>query len=282
MNLLESVIKYLKFLEREYFLYVSVHCLKPPLNSLMPVLGKYNTHYHPYCLYIKSHPELWEKCRIMQTKVLSKGGTEVFYGECLFGVSEYVIPIRRQEENIGFISVSGFGNPSEQTERKMRKICNEYRLDYSEMCNAAKSLSQNPPTKDFIVDILCHIAGALSVYADTMPQKPIGNNHTNYIYSNALAYIHEHYTESITVDDIAVFCNCSRSYITKLFKTNNNYCIKKYITNLRIQNAKKLLKNSDKSIKEIAFYLGYNDSNYFSNVFYKNTGVYPREYRRLH
>ncbi len=280
MHILDSVVKYISFLEREYSLYVSVHCLQPPLDSLMPEMGKYNTHYHPYCLYFKSHPKLWEKCHAMQSKVIRRGGTDIFYGECCFGVCEYVIPILHKEKNIGFISVSGFVNDEEKLQKRVKKISDEYGLDYSELGNASKLLSQNPPDEAFLADILCHIADILSVYADVLPQRITGNNNTNYIYSNAMAYIHEHYTEDIRVDDIALFCKCSRSYITKLFKINGDIGIKKHITNLRMQEAKKLLKNTNKSVKEIAFDLGYNDSNYFSNIFYKNTGTYPREFRR--
>jgi YesN/AraC family two-component response regulator len=48
---------------------------------------------------------------------------------------------------------------------------------------------------------------------------------------------------------------------------------------LRISKAKELLKNTDKSVVEIAELIGYNDSNYFFRVFKKNTGVTPQQYR---
>ena len=52
-----------------------------------------------------------------------------------------------------------------------------------------------------------------------------------------------------------------------------------YLTSLRIIKAEELLKNSDISIKEICFEVGYRDPNYFSRIFKKNIGITPTEFR---
>ena len=54
-----------------------------------------------------------------------------------------------------------------------------------------------------------------------------------------------------------------------------------YVQNLRITQAKKLLREGKFSITEIAFQVGFNDSNYFSSCFKKATGISPLEYRKL-
>ena len=53
----------------------------------------------------------------------------------------------------------------------------------------------------------------------------------------------------------------------------------KYLNELRIRNACQMLKNSNKNITEIAYDVGYSDSNYFSRVFKKVKGVSPSEYK---
>jgi two-component system response regulator YesN len=59
--------------------------------------------------------------------------------------------------------------------------------------------------------------------------------------------------------------------------TNKNF--HEFINNERIEEAKKLLKNTNYPISTIAYDLGFNDSNYFSVVFKKFTGKTPKEYR---
>ncbi len=280
MDIFQQLIRYFEFLEREYSLFVSVHCLRPPLNSLICRLGKYNSHYHPFCMHIKGDTRLWEQCLLMQSRVMARGGEDIFTGRCIFGVSEYVIPITSNGESIGFISVSGFAEDGEALRERLRQISSKYSLDLTELEMVSGTLQKTRPDPELVSRALSHIASLLSVYASALPESESGSNKTNYIFSNALAYIHEHYTEQITVEGIAEFCKCSRSYITKLFKANGGKSIKSHITELRMQEAKRLLRDRERSIKEIAFRIGYNDSNYFSNVFFGYTGSYPREYRR--
>lgn len=75
--------------------------------------------------------------------------------------------------------------------------------------------------------------------------------------------------------------NLSVSYISLLLKEQNLSFVK-YLTNLRIVEAKKLLTNSSLKIIEIAEEVGYLDPYYFSHVFKKQTGISPRKYRNDH
>ena len=75
-------------------------------------------------------------------------------------------------------------------------------------------------------------------------------------------------------------CYCRDSYISHLFKKHCGKSIRAYTNDLRISEAKKLLKNTGLSIKEISERTGFFDSNYFSNSFKKETGVSPKEYRK--
>jgi AraC-like DNA-binding protein len=52
------------------------------------------------------------------------------------------------------------------------------------------------------------------------------------------------------------------------------------LTSLRIEDAKLLLLNSELTVTEIAFSVGYGDSNYFSNIFKQKVGMSPRDYRK--
>lgn len=93
-------------------------------------------------------------------------------------------------------------------------------------------------------------------------------------------YIYTHYAEPLSLDEIADEFNLSRSYLSKKFKQSTGFGFKEYIINVRIQNACYLLLNSNKSITEIAFECGFNDSNYFGDAFRRVKGISPNKYRR--
>jgi YesN/AraC family two-component response regulator len=92
-------------------------------------------------------------------------------------------------------------------------------------------------------------------------------------------YIEKHYTDYISLDEIISDCGYSKYHISRLFKNYMNCTIMEYLLEHRINMAKKLLKDTSKSIKEIAGGIGYSDPNYFSLIFKREEGVSPIQYR---
>ena len=90
-------------------------------------------------------------------------------------------------------------------------------------------------------------------------------------------YIFEHYTENILLEDVADKFDMNKSFLSK---RATGFGFKEYIINLRIQNACRLLLETNKSITDIAFECGFNDSNYFGDSFRKIKGISPRKYRK--
>ncbi len=93
-------------------------------------------------------------------------------------------------------------------------------------------------------------------------------------------YIREHSHEDISLDALAYRVNLSPIYISKMFKEKLGVNYIDYLTECRIERAKKLLNDPEKSLKEITFEIGYHEPNYFSKVFKKMCGVSPKEYRK--
>lgn len=85
--------------------------------------------------------------------------------------------------------------------------------------------------------------------------------------------------ESISLNEVASAANMSANYFSAIFSQKMQKTFVEYITGKRMEHAKKLLRETDKSSGEIAQEVGYKDPHYFSYVFKKNTGCSPREYR---
>jgi two-component system response regulator YesN len=93
-------------------------------------------------------------------------------------------------------------------------------------------------------------------------------------------YIREHSNEDISLEMISETVRLSPFYVSKMFKEQFGTNYIDFLTDCRMEKAKDLLADPDKSLKEITYDIGYNDPNYFSRVFKKMTGLSPTDYRK--
>ncbi len=97
----------------------------------------------------------------------------------------------------------------------------------------------------------------------------------------ALDFINEHYAEeTISLDTVARKVNISPNYFSAMFSQEIGQTFVEHLTNRRIDEAKRMLRQTDMRSSEIAFAVGYKDPHYFSFVFKKVSGRTPSEYRK--
>lgn len=106
---------------------------------------------------------------------------------------------------------------------------------------------------------------------------------SSFDYSNKIVqitkeYLELHYAEEISLEDIAEQVNISPQYFSKLIKKNTGFNFIDWLSMLRVKKAKELLTNSNYTVKEVCFMVGYKDPNYFSRIFKKRIGITPSEY----
>lgn len=100
------------------------------------------------------------------------------------------------------------------------------------------------------------------------------------VMEDIAAYIREHYREDLTLQDLADRFFLSREYISRRFKREFGENVFDYLADVRLERAKRLLRDSDMTVVRIAELVGYQDEKYFSRVFKKTTGCSPNEFRR--
>lgn len=116
---------------------------------------------------------------------------------------------------------------------------------------------------------------ALAIDAHTLTKEDISNI--------TEAYLRENFKKDISLGELADKLGFNPDYISRTFKKFKKESPIKYITKLRINEAKQLLIHHHQlDIKIIGELVGYNDPFYFSRVFKANTGLYPSEYRSHH
>jgi len=96
----------------------------------------------------------------------------------------------------------------------------------------------------------------------------------------AKKYIDENYADqNTTLTTVADVVCLSPNHFSAIFSQECKTTFIEYLTNVRIENAKRLIKNTDMKGYDIAYECGFSDPHYFSYIFKKNTGLTPREYK---
>jgi len=98
----------------------------------------------------------------------------------------------------------------------------------------------------------------------------------------AQQYISTHYSQKLTLEEIAALVNFNPTYFSNMFKKETGTTLSDYITHCRIDAAKSLLKNSQDSISEVAVKTGFGDQKYFSKIFSRIVGLSPSKFRSLY
>lgn len=96
----------------------------------------------------------------------------------------------------------------------------------------------------------------------------------------AMDYVLLNYSEKISVNDIAEYLKITPNYLSSVFKKQVGISLTAYINEVRINSSLPLLANTDRSIQEVAEWVGMEDGNYFSRVFRKKMGISPSRYRK--
>lgn len=125
--------------------------------------------------------------------------------------------------------------------------------------------------KSLLIDIFSYI------YENNL--YSIQNTSNTGSFENILEYVHEHYAEKISLEDIAKYVGFTSTYIITLFKKYTGKTPIEYINSYRIYKAEYLLENTEKTILEISLECGFENVGYFIRVFKNNIKTTPHQYR---
>jgi len=126
--------------------------------------------------------------------------------------------------------------------------------------------------KEYFIYIVNDIMEVVKKY------KPGDGNH---IIKKACDYVLQHIDEDITLMTISDKLSLSKNYFCSLFKQETGYNFLEYVTTVKMEWAKRLLKEGNCKTYEVSDMLGYRESSYFSRLFRKYTGYSPAEYKKI-
>ncbi len=127
-------------------------------------------------------------------------------------------------------------------------------------------------------ELVCHLHESLAEHdASTADGARMRRNQR---IKEILSYIREHFTEKITLDEIAKHLHLSTNECCRFFKKNMNCTLFEYITEYRLSKSMELLEHTDLPVSQIAYESGFGSSSYFIEKFRKNVGMTPAAFRK--
>lgn len=130
-----------------------------------------------------------------------------------------------------------------------------------------------------IQEYYSHFADCIKKLTDIMTVD--SDRSDSWAVTQAKKFMLEHYAQKLSLEIIAKEVHLSPVYLGTLFKNSAGITITEYMTGIRMEKAKELLKNTTQNITEIAEAVGYPDAKYFAKLFKKEIGVKPTEYREI-
>lgn len=174
---------------------------------------------------------------------------------------------------------------------------NELLSCFNETILPAKEVINHPEIKDLFTAVctkvnnheyeiaityLITLLQTLSLIVKKMKKnEPVLNDNTDLI-KDILAYMEENIEQIENISQIADHFYLSKFYFCHLFKKKTNFSVGEYVTYLRIKKAQELLKETDRTVDDIAYSIGFNDRSYFCYVFKKRVGIPPSKYRNIY
>jgi AraC family L-rhamnose operon transcriptional activator RhaR len=119
----------------------------------------------------------------------------------------------------------------------------------------------------------------LLVYTMRKIQLPNPEAFDNGMIQHVLKYVQQHYPEKLSLKTITQKYDYSLSRISRIFKSEIGYSFQEYVQSVRIQESCRLLINTTKKVTDIATSVGYSDIKHFNEIFKRQTGMSPRQYR---
>lgn len=130
-------------------------------------------------------------------------------------------------------------------------------------------------TPEQIVKLQYHM---ITDYTERVGQIRIGQKATQ-LSMRIANYVQSHLSDVITVDALARETLLSRSRLTARFKDETGQTLTEFVMQTKIEEAKRLIRYTDKSLSAVSDYLGFSSQSHFSRIFKKHAGIAPGEYR---
>lgn len=144
----------------------------------------------------------------------------------------------------------------------------------------AKSFGNDLRVKLLLASLVLELLDAKVQSTSDEDIRHIINSNSYKLVNKVIVYLQDNYNSELRLEGISKIVNIHPRYLCTLFRQITGKTINEFLRQFRIEKAKKLLLYTTLSITEIAYEVGFNNSQYFSKVFSKMEGMEPRAFRK--
>lgn len=230
-----------------------------------------------YCRLLREDPACLKKCldSNYQSFQHCRKTSEIIVYHCHAGLIEAAAPLIDNGILVGYIM---FGQITDlNTDEELLNLIGHTLA--ANQISADISIENFPDIEKKSTDQILASAKILEACTFYVLLKNLMTARRQNFVENLNSYLLSHLNEPLTAEQIAADFSISRS---KLYSSCEKYLgtgIAQYVKNLRLEQAKELLKNSDLTVSKISEKIGFSDYNYFCRVFKKETGISAKKYR---
>ncbi len=267
----ENLYNVIKCIQKGTNLHIGVLFFGSHGNEMCELPREHHIHSGSVCTALKSRSSThFKRCFKCRNLALQKALTtkKPFGGICINGIYEYTHPVIINDDVACVIFIGNILDSKGQ-EKLFSNLKNQIHLIDS-------------MEKEFEYDEIVTVAKLLESYIITLLEKySRKNTNTNPLIENIKNYICSNLEFDIDIEQIAKIFHYNKTYLGRLFKSENGMNIKDYVNTQRIEKAKQLLKNSSESIISVSSRVGFNSVTYFNRVFKAETNLTPSQYRKI-
>lgn len=144
----------------------------------------------------------------------------------------------------------------------------DHRFQISRLCRECLSIEEESALKQWLIEYCQNLSREMNV-----------GSHTGVVIEQAKKYIDDKYQEDLSLNDVSRYCNVSIYYMSRLFKEKLGENYSAYLTRVRMEAAKEMIRKYDYPLKTLADKCGFRSVGYFCRVFKQYTGVTVGEFK---
>ena len=236
-------------------------------------------HSMPFCNIAKSTNSGYNLCLRCKNacNLLCIRHKKPFWGYCVFGLYELCYPVVYNNKTICIIYIGNFLKDKNITSEKIQSVYSKTNCDtilLEKELNNAEILLNNEEKFLLIAKILEE--ELLKIFSTS----EYNITDCRYAVEMAKNMANKNFNEQLILKNIAKSVYVNEKYLGRLFIKETGKSFNTYLNDIRIINAEKLLKTTNKTITEIAYETGFNSASYFNKSFLKRFGITPNSYRK--
>jgi len=234
------------------------------------------------CMLLAEQNKGRAACLRSQSRVTEAAEQEACTVECFAGLCESAIPLHVGEQLIGYLRTGEISthDPTEREFQKLRRRLQKLGVTMEEAAlRQAYFGTPRMPALQYraMVQMLRVFADHLGIVAN---QIAVQQQHADPPgITRARHHIESHYTDDLTLGEVAEAAHMSRFYFCKYFKKATGLNFNEYLSRVRVEKARERLLHADARVSEVAFEVGFQSLTQFNRMFKKLTGETPSHYR---